>query len=521
MANIPLGTVSVNAAGLTPGLYVGLVQVTADSANNSPQFLRVDLQVLPRGRSLGTVVRPAGLVFVVSEGSSAAASQEVTLTTAEATPVDFVTQPVGGDWLRRLPESGVVTRDNPVRIAVRPQSASLAPGIYRAGLTIFTRNDASIYPVSALLVVVPRGAAPASSSGYAQAAAQDCAATQLLMQFTTIFTNFSATVGYPTVVQVKAVDNCGNAAVGGSMTLSFSNGDPAVSLSDLRNGQYAGTWRPSSTSSSQVVLTAQGSWRGLQGQLRASARIGANPNPQSALLNQGGILLGAGFEPGPLAPGSIISLFGQSLTSSTNVAGSLPLPRTLSGLRVLIAGREAPLFYAGPTQVNAQLPFELEADRQLQVLVESNGTPSAPEMIQTAGNRPGIFTLGPPFGSQGAILINNTNRLAMPTTPNIPSEPIPIGGIVSIFCTGLGATDPPVNSGEAASLTRLAPVKTAVTVTIGGQPAEVSFAGLAPGLVGVYQVNAKVPDGITTGDTVPVALTQQNFRSNTATIAVR
>ena len=58
-------------------------------------------------------------------------------------------------------------------------------------------------------------------------------------------------------------------------------------------------------------------------------------------------------------------------------------------------------------------------------------------------------------------------------------------------------------------------------VTIGGQPATVSFAGLAPGFVGVYQVNAQVPAGITPGDAVPVVLTQGSSQSNTATIAVR
>ncbi len=60
-----------------------------------------------------------------------------------------------------------------------------------------------------------------------------------------------------------------------------------------------------------------------------------------------------------------------------------------------------------------------------------------------------------------------------------------------------------------------------MTVTIGGQPAAVSFAGLAPGFVGVYQVNAQVPAGITPGDALPVVVTQGGFRSNTATVAVR
>ena len=188
---------------------------------------------------------------------------------------------------------------------------------------------------------------------------------------------------------------------------------------------------------------------------------------------------------------------------------------------MLIGGKEAPLFYVGPGQVNAQVPVELAADRQLQALVETNGVPSAPEPLQTAGNRPGIFTLGGKYGNQGAVLIANTNRLAMPVTADVPSQPAPLGGLISIYSTGLGPTDPSVGSGEPGPSGPLAVVKTPVTVTIGGQAAAVSFAGLAPGFAGVFQINAQVPAGVAPGDAVPVVLTQGGFRSNTATIAVR
>ena len=209
------------------------------------------------------------------------------------------------------------------------------------------------------------------------------------------------------------------------------------------------------------------------------------------------------------------------MTTGDHFTDRVPLPRSLGGIRVLIGGFEAPLFFAGPGQVNAQVPSELAVDRQVQVVVETDGVPSAPEPLQTAANRPGIFTLGPPFDDQGAILIANTNRLAMPETPNVPSEPAQIGGFISIFCTGLGATEPAVASGDSGPAGPLATVTTPVSVAIGSQPSTVSFAGLAPGFVGVYQVNAQVPVGVTPGDAVPVVLTQGGFQSNTATIAVQ
>jgi len=341
------------------------------------------------------------------------------------------------------------------------------------------------------------------------------------VQFTSVFARFNAVAGWPSTIRVEARDDCGNPAVGGTTVVGFSNGDPALALVDLKNGQYQGAWSPGS-SGAQVVLTARTLWSGLQGQATATALVATNPITNAILLNQGGVLLGAGFERGPVAPGSIISLFGQNLTTSTAVAQTLPLPRTLNGVRVLVGEKEAPLFYVGPSQVNAQVPFELESDRQLQVRIEVNGVSTAPEPLQTSAARPGIFTLGPPYGNQGAILIANSNKLAMPVTAGVPGEPAQAGGVISIFCTGLGATDPAVASGQPGpSIEPLARAKTLPTVTIGGLPATVSFAGLAPGFAAVYQVNAQVPAGVAAGDALPVVITQSGASSNTATIAVK
>jgi len=409
---------------------------------------------------------------------------------------------------------------------VQPELGALAADVYRAGLTVLMKNDGSLHPVSLLFLVLPAGtvtpaALSADSGSWPQTATSTCTPSKLLLQFASVFSSFTAAVGWPTVVQVNARDDCGNPAVDGTVVVSFSSGDPALPLTDLKNGQYLGAWRPN-TLSPVVVVTARGAWRGLEGQATAAAQVGPTPNPQANILSQGGVLLGAGFERGPLAPGSIIALFGRNLAPGERSASSLPLPRSLEGVRVLIGGVEAPLFYVSPGQVNAQVPFELNADRQLQVLVESRGVPSAPEPLQTAENRPGIFTLGGIFGNQGAILIANTDRLAMPVTANIPSEPVAVGGVVSIFCTGLGPTEPAVASGQPGPSTEpLARVKTPVTVTISGLPATVSFAGLAPGMAALYQVNAEVPAGVTPGNAVPVVIAQGGFTSNTATIAVK
>jgi uncharacterized protein (TIGR03437 family) len=476
---------------------------------------------------------------VAAAGGVSPSAQELNVATPEASAIQFLSQPIGGSWVTRFPDAGGASRDSAGRIMVQPAMGNLATGAYRAGLTVMTMNDGALHPVNLLLLVLPAGtpiqassaishdlldldvfSAAAANTGVA-AAGSTCTPSKLYVQFTSLFASFQAVVGWPATVRVLVRDDCGNPGAGANVVLSFSNGDPPLVLTDLKNGQHQGAWSPNGYSP-QVIVTAQALWQNLQGQATAAAQLGLNPNPKSVILNQGGVLLGAGFERGPVAPGSIISLFGQNLTTSAAMAQTLPLPRTLNGVRVLVGEKEAPLFYVGPSQVNAQVPFELESDRQLQVRIEVNGVSSAPELLQTAAARPGIFTLGPPYGNQGAILIGNSNKLAMPVTAGVPGEPAQVGEIVSIFCTGLGATDPAVASGQPGpSAEPLARVKTLPTVTIGGKPATVSFAGMAPGFAAVYQVNAQVPAGVAAGDAVPVVITQAGASSNTATIAVK
>ena len=93
------------------------------------------------------------------------------------------------------------------------------------------------------------------------------------------------------------------------------------------------------------------------------------------------------------------------------------------------------------------------------------------------------------------------------------------GDTVVIYCTGLGAVNPPVATGTAA--TGPTPTVQPVTVQIGGQSASVIYAGLTPGFAGLYQVNAVVPAGVAAGSQVPVVLTTNGQSSPPVTMAIR
>lgn len=225
----------------------------------------------------------------------------------------------------------------------------------------------------------------------------------------------------------------------------------------------------------------------------------------------------ASFRTGNTAPGSIVSIFGRNLASGLQAAAGGQLPTVLLDTAVSINGTAAPLFSVSPGQINAQIPFETPAGT-VAMEVRRRAAGNARASIGVAAVSPGIFVLG---GEQGAI-VTSTGEVAARagTLDGIVTRPASRGEVVSIFLTGLGdvANRPPSGAPTpgppAFSETLLKP-----TVTIGGVPGTVTFSGLAPFQVGVYQVNARVAEDTPSGS-VAVTLTIGGVASNTVTIAV-
>ena len=128
--------------------------------------------------------------------------------------------------------------------------------------------------------------------------------------------------------------------------------------------------------------------------------------------------------------------------------------------------------------------------------------------------RPAIFSINQQGTGQGAILNQDFSA-------NSSTDPAARGSVVQVFATGLGATNPAVPSGQAAPAQPPANVVSLPQVQIGGQNAAVDFAGLAPGFVGLYQVNVIVPVGVQPGAAVSLVLRADGVPSNTVTVAVR
>jgi uncharacterized protein (TIGR03437 family) len=173
-----------------------------------------------------------------------------------------------------------------------------------------------------------------------------------------------------------------------------------------------------------------------------------------------------------------------------------------------VNGLPAPLFYAGPNQVNFQIPFEVPLGTA-QASLSLGGAPLGSEVMAVKKTAPGIFLL-----AGGHAAARNLDQ-----SVNSPAQPAAPGSAISVYLTGLGPVDPPVATGAAAPINQLSNVTSSVTATIAGQPATVLFAGLAPGYAGLCQVNIAIPQ-MAPGE-YALQIFAASVASNSATISIR
>lgn len=254
---------------------------------------------------------------------------------------------------------------------------------------------------------------------------------------------------------------------------------------------------------------------------------------QSPQIFDGGVLNGASFQKGqPVTPGSLITIFGTQLASRTAQADTIPLSTSLGGVTVqFVTGNtttNAPLLFVTPdnaanqvnSQINAQVPWNLipnGTSASVNVIVSHDGVSSPPTPVMIGGFSPGVFS------SNGrAIAVNTDGTLAWPSgsVPGLTTHPAKAGDVLTIYATGLGAVDSPVQDGHD-SLDKLRNTLVKPVVLIGGVTAPLLFSGLSPQFVGVNQVNATVPN-VAAGSAVPLQLQIGGVTSpDSITIAVQ
>jgi uncharacterized protein (TIGR03437 family) len=244
-------------------------------------------------------------------------------------------------------------------------------------------------------------------------------------------------------------------------------------------------------------------------------------------VSPAGIVNAASFVAGqPVAPGSIVAIFGQQLASQLAQADTVPWSTSRANVSVTFNGVAAPIQFVSPSQINAQVPWEAfpAGAGSGSVIVTNNGAVSAPESVVVNSIAPGVFQ-----ASGHAIAVNVTDptsarygTIAAPSgsIPGLTTFPAQLNDFLFFYATGLGPVDSPVQSGhDSSDKTRF--VVTTPVVLLGNTPARVLFAGLSPGYPGVYQVNISVPQ-VPAGNTVPLQVQSGGFTSPDSTnIAVQ
>jgi uncharacterized protein (TIGR03437 family) len=204
-----------------------------------------------------------------------------------------------------------------------------------------------------------------------------------------------------------------------------------------------------------------------------------------------------------VAPGMFIAIYGASLAAQTAQAPGLPFPNQLADVQVLVSGAPIPLYFVSAAQIDAVLPDNISG---LVKLTIRNSAGSHTVNLLAEAAVPAIFTQNASgFGPAAAL---NAKDSSLVTAAN----PLHAGDSVELFATGLGLT----TNRSGLDFANQQP-----TVSIGGANCPVTFAGRAPGYIGLDQINCVVPAGITAGDAVPVTITSGSRVSNVATLALR
>lgn len=218
----------------------------------------------------------------------------------------------------------------------------------------------------------------------------------------------------------------------------------------------------------------------------------------------------------PLAPGTIASVFAQGnqfsreTISFDQLPQPLPLPRRLGNIELLFNQRPASLFFVSPGQINFQTPTDAPETGNAELLVQdaTTGQVLAAGIVQMAAASPGLFSLNA-SGSGPLAAVNEDGSINGPATPARP------GSIISLYATGYGKVPGAPSDGSAAQGIIETSEKPRILINNVTIPEEnVLFSGLAPGFVGLWQINFRAPDTITPGNALPVSIVYKSIPSN-------
>jgi uncharacterized protein (TIGR03437 family) len=474
-------TVTVDSSKLAEGSYGG--QIVIAGPNNA---LTVPVQLSLSAANFFSFA-PAAVTFSVQTGSSTPPAQTVLVYGPSSGAVYSASTSSGGNWLSASPNAGgypgVVITVNPTGLKAGTYSGVVTltspvtplPARFPVTLAVWDKEPALTVTPSSVTYTVALGDNP----------------------------NIPA----PRTIQVES----------GGVPLNFTEISPDGMVSGLF-ATPASVPAPASGigslgSSEYDITIAGGSQKAI---VPVTTIVTTSPQVPPFI---GSVVNAASQTAGSVAPGEILTIFGfgagPSNTAGFTLDPSGKVANSLNGAQVLFDGRPAPMIFGSAAQANVIVPYEVAGQATTTVALKFGALTSGAWTIPVAATAPGIFTLAS-SGVGAAAVLNQDNSV------NDPSHPAARGSIIQIYATGEGQTTPLGVTGAIIGSdlkTPLLPVK----VAIGGQDALVQFAGSAGNAVaGLFQVNAVVPQTVTPGTVVPIAISVGGVASQSGvTIAVQ
>ena len=389
--------------------------------------------------------------------------------------------------LSLFPAAGVVA-------GAGPSSATIAVGTAPAANLTVQLQDPDGNASFPATVTIPAGATSASftytgvragvaellavpsDATYETVAARVQVAGAALLQLVAVsgdrqVSTFSAPLPDPVVVRLTDVNGLAYPGARIAATPSANGAvTPAEAVTDAL-GQASFHWTPGPAAGNRLQLAVEAA---------PTVRLTIDAGKAVPVITAVGNA--ASFAAG-IAAGALATIQGRNLAGGQTAQAGYPWPATLAGVQVMLGSSPAPLLYVSDTQINFYVPPDTPLGNATLTVIAPSGV-TDPTTASVAALQPGIFAI---------------------------ASPVHAGDSIEIYCTGLGATAPSGNFER----TLLTP-----TVFVGDVPLQPVYSGLAPGYVGLYQVDVQIPAGLAPGPQ-PVILEVSLQHSNIVNILVQ
>jgi uncharacterized protein (TIGR03437 family) len=468
-------TVRVNPTGLPVGTFNASVRVAA-TGFASPVLIPVTLTVTAPLPTLS--VSATTMSFTAPPNPPA--SQTLQLI-ASGGPVSFTAALQGATWATVIPANGVALPGVPAKLTISADPTGLDP---------------QAAPYAGKLVITASGVPTTNKT-------QNISISLLVNATTPTITSLwpsAAKVGsglLTTTVRGAGFFKATTLKVSGSATpLKTTFISNSTLLVDL----------PATLLATATTLNIIATNPAPGGDSAASPFIVSNTPIVQAVVSS------ASYASGAVALGELVSLFGEGIGPATPASFTISngyVTQTLGNTSVTIDGKAAAMVYVSNDMITVQVPYDASIGAQRNVVVDNNGTQGQGK-VDIVAAAPALFTLdGSGIGQAAALTFNmQTSLLSL----NGPTSPLHVGDVAVLYLTGEGdyytAVSPRNGYVIPANLNPLPQLNPLPVVTIGGTAATVQYAGPLPGgMLGVMQINAVVPAGITVGAAVPVTVT--------------